>query len=143
MSVEVLAYNSSIEGNVKVASNFTVKEFKSSDSKIVFIHKLLPQGLQKIRDKVGKAVKLTNAYRTDSHNSRVGGASNSYHLYGMAADIYVEGMTPVQLAKIIDGLFPDKYCVIAYTKKGIVHFDVRTKKYRAINDGKEKAVTSF
>ena len=143
MSVEVVAYNSSIEGNVKVASNFTVKEFRSSDSRIVFIHKLLPQGLQKIRDKVGNSVTLTNAYRTDSHNQRVGGASNSYHLFGMAADIYVEGMQPLQLAKIVDGLFPDKYCVIAYPKKGIVHFDVRTKKYRAINDGKEKAVSTF
>ena len=47
MSVEVVGYNSSTEGNVKVTNNFTVKEFKSSDSKIVFIHKLLPQGLQK------------------------------------------------------------------------------------------------
>ena len=37
MSVEVVAYNSSTEGNVKVASNFAVKEFKSRDSKIVFI----------------------------------------------------------------------------------------------------------
>ena len=143
MSVEVVAYNSYTEGNVKVERNFVVNEFKSRESKVVFIHKLLPQELQKIRDKVGKAVNLTNAYRNDSHNKRVGGSSNSYHLYGMAADIYVTGMHPLQLAKIVDELFPDKYRVIAYPKKGIVHFDVANKKYRAINEGKDKVVSAF
>ena len=105
MSVEVVAYNSSTEGNVKVANNFIVKEFKSSDSKIVFIHKLLPQGLQKIRDKVGKAVKLTNAYRTDSHNKRVGGCNSASVrlpaeiLYGFIGQCYKspsKSINPIQ-----------------------------------------------
>lgn len=140
--VSVNVYNASTEGSTKITNNFKVSEFKS-DSKIVLIHHTLPIALQMIRDKVGKAVHITNAYRTEAHNVRAGGASNSYHLYGMAADIYVNGMSPTELAKVIDSLFPTTYGVIAYYKKGIVHFDVRAKKYRAINDGTEKSVDHF
>lgn len=140
--VSVNVYNASTEGATKITNNFKVSEFKS-DSKIVLIHHTLPIALQMIREKVGKAVNLTNAYRTEAHNKRVGGASNSYHLYGMAADMYVNGYTPEQLAKVIDSLFPTTYGIIAYPKKGIVHFDVRAKKYRAINNGTEKSVDHF
>ena len=140
--VSVNVYNASTEGATKITNNFKVSEFKS-DSKIVLIHHTLPIALQMIREKVGKAINITNAYRTEIHNKRVGGASNSYHLYGMAADIWVRGITPVELAKVIDSMFPTTYGVIAYPKKGFVHFDVRAKKYRAINNGTEMKVDHF
>lgn len=140
--VSVNVYNVSTEGATKITNNFKVSEFKS-DSKIVLIHHTLPIALQMIREKVGKAVNITNAYRTEAHNKRVGGASNSYHLYGMAADIYVNGVDATTLAKTIDSLFPAAYGVIAYPKKGFVHFDVRAKKYRAVNNGTEVKVDHF
>ena len=140
--VSVNVYNSSTEGDTKITNNFKVSEFKS-DSKIVLIHHALPIALQMIREKVGKAVNITNAYRTESHNKRVGGASNSYHLYGMAADIYVKGVDTTVLAKTIDSMFPTTYGVIAYPKKGFVHFDVRAKKYREVNNGTEVKVEHF
>lgn len=138
----VNVYNASTEGATKITNNFKVSEFKS-DSKIVLIHHTLPIALQMIREKIGKAINITNAYRTESHNKRVGGASNSFHLYGMAADIWARDITPVDLAKVIDTMFPTTYGVIAYPKKGIVHFDVRAKKYRAINNGTEVKVDHF
>ncbi len=138
----VNVYNASSEGAMKLTTNFRVNEFKS-DSKIVLIHHTLPIALQMIREKVGRAINITNGYRTESHNKRVGGAPNSFHLYGMAADIYVKNMEVDTLAKIIDNMFPTTYGVIAYPKKGIVHFDVRAKKYRAINNGTEKRVDHF
>ena len=61
----------------------------------------------------------------------------------MAADIWAKGITPIELAKVIDNLFPITFGVIAYPKKGIVHFDVRAKKYRAINNGTEVKVEHF
>ena len=140
--VSVNVYNSSTEGATKITNNFKVSEFKS-DSKIVFIHHSLPIALQMIREKIGKAINITNAYRTESHNKRVGGASNSYHLYGMAADIYVKGVDVNTLAKTIDNMFPTTFGVIAYPKKGFVHFDVRAKKYRAVNNGTEAKVDHF
>ena len=138
----VNVYNASTEGATKITNNFKVSEFKS-DSKIVLIHHTLPIALQMIREKLGKAINITNAYRTETHNKRVGGASNSFHLYGMAADIWARDITPVELAKLIDTMFPTTYGVIAYPKKGIVHFDVRAKKYRAINNGTEVKVDHF
>ena len=140
--VSVNVYNVSTEGATKITNNFKVSEFKS-DSKIVLIHHTLPIALQMIREKIGKAVNITNAYRTETHNKRVGGASNSYHLYGMAADIYVKGVDTTTLAKTIDSMFPTTYGVIAYPKKGFVHFDVRAKKYRAVNNGTEVKVDHF
>ena len=140
--VSVNVYNASTEGATKITNNFKVSEFKS-DSKIVLIHHTLPIALQMIREKIGKAVNITNAYRTEAHNKRVGGASNSYHLYGMAADIYVKGVDTTTLAKTIDSMFPTTYGVIAYPKKGFVHFDVRAKKYRAVNNGTEVKVDHF
>lgn len=138
----VNVYNVSTEGAIKITNNFKVSEFKS-DSKIVLIHHTLPIALQMIREKIGKAINITNAYRTEAHNKRVGGASNSFHLYGMAADIWARDISPVELAKVIDTMFPTTYGVIAYPKKGFVHFDVRAKKYRAINNGTEVKVDHF
>lgn len=139
----VNVYNNDKEGSTKVATNFKVSEFKSKDSKIVLIHHTLPIALQMVRDKIGKPINITSAYRTEARNTAVGGTSNSYHLYGMAADIYVSSMDATTLAKAIDSLFPTCYGVIAYPKKGIVHFDVRANKYRAVNNGTEVAVTTF
>ena len=61
----------------------------------------------------------------------------------MAADIYVKGVDVNTLAKTIDNMFPTTYGVIAYPKKGFVHFDVRAKKYRAVNNGTEMNVEHF
>ena len=140
--VSVNVYNVATEGAIKITNNFKVSEFKSN-SKIVLIHHTLPIALQMIREKIGKAINITNAYRTEAHNKMVGGASNSYHLYGMAADIWVRDITTVDLAKVIDTMFPTTYGVIAYPKRGIVHFDVRAKKYRAVNNGTEVKVDYF
>ena len=140
--VSANVYNLTTEGALKVAANFKVSEFKS-DSNIVLINSKLPAALQMIRDKIGKPVIITCAYRTEGHNKRVGGVVSSKHLYGMAADIYVSGMDERVLARTINSLFPKNYAIICYTKKHFVHFDVRDQKYRAINDGKERAVTAF
>ena len=39
-------------------------------------------------------------FRTPDHNADVGGASNSQHMYGIAADINLDGLTPNQLASL-------------------------------------------
>lgn len=42
--------------------------------------------LQAIRDWSGQPMRVTSTYRTEAHNTAVGGASNSMHLYGRAID---------------------------------------------------------
>lgn len=136
-------YDCRTEGNNKITNNFKVREFKSKDSNIVCVSKELVDCLQKIRDKVGKQVIITSAYRTESHNKKVGGASKSKHLYGMAADIYVPGMEALKFARLIESIFPNRYGIIAYTKKAFVHFDVRDSAYRGIDDGTLRNVNKF
>ena len=68
-----------------LSKNFTRKDFKCPcgctrqmvDSELV-------EKLQAIRDKLGKAIKVTSGYRCITHNASktVGGSPNSKHRYG-------------------------------------------------------------
>lgn len=61
---------------------------------------VLLDGLERLRTIVGKPIYVTNAYRCPEHNAAVGGVSNSQHVHGTAADIYVDGMGVWELANI-------------------------------------------
>ena len=45
-----------------------------------------------------------SGYRSPAHNREVGGATNSEHMQGRAADIKVAGFTPRQVADTIERL---------------------------------------
>ncbi len=60
----------------------------------------LLEALEDFRAKVGKPVIINSAYRCPIHNAEVGGAPNSQHMLGEAADIRVTGMTAGQLEAI-------------------------------------------
>ncbi|WP_116041150.1 D-Ala-D-Ala carboxypeptidase family metallohydrolase [Amycolatopsis palatopharyngis] len=50
--------------------------------------------LEAVRKKVGnKPMTINSGFRSISHNSNVGGASNSQHLYGIAADFVSSGVS--------------------------------------------------
>lgn len=49
--------------------------------------------LQPLRDRLGRAVRITSGYRTLAINSAVRGARNSQHMRGEAVDIVVAGLT--------------------------------------------------
>lgn len=57
--------------------------------------------LEKLRTKIGKSIKITSGYRSPVLNAMVGGEKNSVHMQGLAADIRVDSMTPMDLAKAI------------------------------------------
>lgn len=57
--------------------------------------------LEALRTKAGgRPVTINSGFRSISHNAAVGGASNSMHTYGIAADIVVSGLTPSQVRDI-------------------------------------------
>lgn len=57
--------------------------------------------LEAVRFKGGnRPLRVKSGYRTPDHNRDVGGASNSQHQYGIAADISMDSLTPIQLASI-------------------------------------------
>jgi zinc D-Ala-D-Ala carboxypeptidase len=85
----------------KVSRNFTLGELASKDgSNIVLLHPALIIALQTIRDHVGKPIRVNSAFRSPTHNKTIGGASNSLHTLGLAADVVIDGMTPIEVASL-------------------------------------------
>lgn len=122
-------YDNVTERRVKVSGNFAVSEFASKDgSRVVIINPKLVDYLQKARGHFGKPMIITSGYRTTSHNIKVGGVSNSQHVFGNAADVYIPGVPVIELYNY--------FCDIAGNSCGIgiydtfVHFDVRPVKSR-------------
>jgi uncharacterized protein YcbK (DUF882 family) len=93
----------------KITTNFSLEEFNSKCGRPIPNNVLpniinLAKNLQVLRDALGKSITITSGYRSPEHNAKVKGAKNSQHITGMAADIKVKGMTPKEVALVIEGL---------------------------------------
>lgn len=125
---QVTVYSRRTEQYVKISPHFTVNEFASKDgAEPVFISGDLVAILEKIREKFGP-VTISSGYRSPTHNNKIGGAAQSQHLYGCAADIQVKNATPDQVAEYVETLLPNKGGIGRY--KNFTHIDVRDKKSR-------------
>lgn len=128
MSVNV--YSLSKEGSKKVSYNFRVHEFKCEDgSDPVFIDPALVQVLQSVRNHFGRPVHINSGFRTAAHNATVKNASKySQHLYGRAADFWVEGVGPVEVYGYLCAILPNSGGIGLYSD--FVHVDTRANKSR-------------
>ena len=77
--------------------------------------------LQALRDALGKPLILTSAYRSPSHNKKVGGAKNSRHMQGDAFDVRMDNHDPheFEAAARKIGFTGFGY----YPKSGFMHID--------------------
>jgi len=122
---------------MKLSTNFSLAEFASADGTAPSGEVLknlteLAKNLEVLRKHIGQPIRVTSGFRSREHNRKIGGATNSFHVLGMAADIQVSKMTPEQVAKAIELLIAE-----GKMKEGglgiyrtWVHYDVRGTKAR-------------
>lgn len=127
-------YSLKKQGDNKLTPHFRVREFRCKDgSDEIKIDERLPKLLEQIRVYAEAAVEITSAYRTVAYNAKVGGASNSQHTKGTAADIITDGRTVAEIAKFAQAIGAGG--VGLYTKKNFVHVDTRAGKSYWKNTG--------
>ena len=114
-----------------LSANFSRSEFKCKcnkcsydtvDSELIDVLEMLKAYFR------GAKVTIGSGHRCPEHNAAVGGAENSMHLTGKAADIYVEGFNPAEVARYLKEKYPDRFGIGEYNT--FTHCDVRNEKAR-------------
>lgn len=113
---------------IQLSKNFYSTEFDCKcnyvDCKLTKVDSRLVEYLQSKRESVKIPIKINSGFRCLKHNVNIGGAKNSFHTKGMAADIILNG------AKIRDYLiyFKDSKGLGIYNT--FLHIDMRDVRAR-------------
>ena len=115
--------------NVRLQKNFRLSEFrcKCGCGKLLHDDKLSAY-LQQIRSHFGVPVHITSGYRCETHNKKVGGVTGSRHTKGQAADFWVEGVKPAEVAKYAECIGVKGIGLYEAGDGNFVHIDTRTSK---------------
>lgn len=142
--MSIKTYSLKKHGSTKLSEHFTVREFACSDgSDEIRIDTKLVNYLEQIRTHFGVPIHITSGYRSPSHNAKVGGAKNSYHMKGMAADVVAKGVDPKRISQYAELI--GIRGIGCYENKKFTHIDTRTSKTLWIYNiyGKNRYVTTF
>ena len=123
-----------------ITANFSLREMIQSPTAVSLKIKNVPNAahldnitalcekvLQPLRDKLGVPVRVSSGFRNKALNAAVGGAANSQHRKGEAADIHAKGYTAQQFFDFIiksgivyDQLIQefDEWVHISYKREG-------------------------
>ena len=93
----------------KLSEHFTLEELTATntgisnipDELIVANLKTLCSTLEAVRSLLNKPIVVSSGYRNKEVNKAVGGVADSFHTYGLAADLKVSGMTPYEVCMAI------------------------------------------
>ena len=125
---------------MKLTNNFSKSEFECKSGEEMPLDvlenvKLLAIQLQKIREYVGKPIRINSAYRSEAHNEAIGGVKTSQHILGKAADITIDTFTPDEVVSIIENMLTNEMLGGFYigglgSYNTFTHVDIRDKKAR-------------
>ena len=89
-----------------LSPHFKAAEFRSKGDGSVAIRRELVLALEQLRAALsGRPLKIVSGYRDPAHNKKVGGATNSMHMHGLAADLeYPCTVAEVRKLKLFSGI---------------------------------------
>ena len=108
--------------NKQLSKNFNEMEFACRHCGQVHVEPELVAKLQTLRDSLGRPITVTSGYRCPIHNRNIGGATQSRHMQGQAADLTVNGVSPTAVATAADRVGFGGIGI--YVKSGFTHVDV-------------------
>lgn len=104
---------------MKLSEHFTLDEFirseyaklhgidnTPSELQIENMVQLCQNTLEPLRERLGKPIRILSGFRCPELNAGIGGASNSQHVEGKAADIIVLGMPVDEVFEIASKFVP-------------------------------------
>lgn len=117
-----------------ITPNFTWKEAQSKDGAKMpdDVRKnviKVARELERLREALGKPVRVLSWYRSPARNDAVGGARNSQHLSGRAVDLDMKGLTQDEVVSAAEKIPAFRNGGIGAYPSGAVHLDNRG--YRA------------
>lgn len=123
-------YSLSNQGAHQVSEHFKIREFAQKDGRCdkILIDSELVEVLEDVRTHFNKPVIITSGYRTPEYNAKVGGAKNSQHTKGTAADIRIKEVPADKVQQYLKHKYKNKYGIGSYWT--FTHIDTRKEKAR-------------
>ncbi len=114
-----------------LSRNFSRSEFACRCCGKADIDPRLVDALQELRDLANAPIRVTSGYRCPEHNRAVGGAKQSRHLRGHAADIVIKSLSVAGMYELAEQVAAFRNGGIGvYPEQGFVHVDIREVRTR-------------
>jgi len=128
-------------GRPTASAHFSFSEFRCqcggtlTGCQGVLIHRTHIRRLEAYRSRVGAGVSIVSGYRCPLHNKRIGGASSSQHMFGVATDIRGPKLSTVRSYQLFAG--------IGYSRSSgrVLHVDSRDVGGYNVTHGRPSAPT--
>jgi uncharacterized protein YcbK (DUF882 family) len=85
-----------------LTKHFSKREMACPHCQVCLMRDQFMLQLEALRTSMNRALTVSSGYRCPDHNRSIGGAKNSQHLKGNAADISTAGMTEEEIKQLIE-----------------------------------------